>query len=389
MGVMTFESQAVDAFSSEEVTALTALSDQAAIAAENARLLAEAQRERQRMGAILHSTHDVVLLMDTADRIQLLNPAAEQLLGLSASAVIDQPIRQVLPFTAVLDAYQGTDAAAQEQSLETTLDHQQTYLVTITPAKDEPGTLVGRVVIMRDITYLKRLDQFKSQMVQMASHDLRTPLGVALGYLELLQEELQPLTPFREKTLHGLEAALNRMQLLVTELLDLERVESGIEQVQAPVDVAGLIVAAAGDMAEAARAKQLQVKLTLQPELPAIVGDPMRLKQAIGNVINNAVKYTPAGGSIWVRAQGDQQRLLIEVQDSGYGIPASAQPKLFQRFFRARIPGTEDIQGTGLGLSLVKTVIEQHGGGVSVESEEGRGSTFRLWLPVAVKNDQV
>jgi signal transduction histidine kinase len=121
-----------------------------------------------------------------------------------------------------------------------------------------------------------------------------------------------------------------------------------------------------------------------QPDLPPVVGDPVRLKQAIGNLLDNAVKYTPEGGSIWVRMRLDEQRILIEVQDTGYGIPAAAQAKLFQRFYRIQIPGAENVIGTGLGLSLVKAVVEQHGGRVAAESEEGQGSTFRLWLPIAM-----
>jgi PAS domain S-box-containing protein len=382
MGVMTFESQAADAFSAEEVAALIALADQAAIAAANAALLDEMQREQQQVRAILHSTRDVVLLCDTEDCVQLLNPAAERLLGVNAAAVVGRPIDQVLHFPAVLAAYQ--QQRLDEKSLEATLDNELTYLVTISTAKDETGARFGRVVIMRDITYLKRLDQFKSQMVQMASHDLRTPLGVAIGYLDVLKDEVQPATPLRERALQGIEAALNRMQTLVVELLDLERVESGADQLHVLIDMGSLTAEAVAEFAEAAQARQQHLNLARPPDLPSVVGDPIRLKQALGNLINNALKYTPAGGSIQVRVlRAEEQRILIEVQDTGYGIPAEAQAKLFQRFYRVRIAGAEHIEGTGLGLSLVKAVVEQHGGRVSAESEQGTGSIFRIWLPVA------
>jgi two-component system phosphate regulon sensor histidine kinase PhoR len=381
IGVMTFESQAVDAFSADEVSALIALTDQAAIAAENAALLIEAQRERQQVGAILHSARDVVLLFDAEDRVRLLNPAAERLLSVNAPAVVGRPIEQLLRFPAVLDAYR--QHRFEEDSLEATLDNDSTYLVTITTAKDETGARFGRVVIMRDITYLKRLDQFKSQMVQMASHDLRTPLGVAIGYLDVLKEDLKPATPLRDRALQGIDVALNRMQTLVVELLDLERVESGVGWSHEPIDVGRLAAEAVAEFSEEAHTRRQQLHLTAHDNLLPVVGDPIRLKQAIGNLINNALKYTPEGGSVWVRVQPAEQRLLIEVQDTGYGIPAEAQAKLFQRFYRVRIDGAENIEGTGLGLSLVKAVVEQHGGRVAAESEQGKGSTFRIWLPVA------
>jgi PAS domain S-box-containing protein len=380
IGVMTFESLAVDAFSDEDVSALTALTDQAAIAAENANLLNEAQRERQRVGAILHSARDAVLLCDAEDRVQLLNPAAERLLSVSAPAAVGQPIEQLLHSPVVLEAYKRNES--DEQSFEATLDNDETYLASITTAKDETGTRFGRVVIMRDITYLKRLDQFKSQMVQMTSHDLRTPLGVAIGYLDVLKEDLKPTTPFRERALQGIDTALNRMQTLVVELLDLERVESGVDRLHVPTDVGDLAAEVVAEFEEIAHARRQQLELAKPLSLPPVMGDPTRLKQAIGNLVNNALKYTPDGGSIRVRVRLDDQRIVIEVQDTGYGIPAEAQAKLFQRFYRVSIPGLESIPGTGLGLSLVKAVVEQHGGHVVAESDQGTGSTFRIWLPV-------
>jgi len=332
------------------------------------------------VGAILHSARDVVLLIDMEDRVQLLNPAAEHLLGVSAPAVVGRPIEQLLHFPVVLEAY--WQHASEEQSFEATLDNDLTYLVTVTTAKDETGTRFGRVVIMRDITYLKRLDQFKSQMVQMASHDLRTPLGVAIGYLDVLKEDLKPATPLRERALQGIDAALNRMQTLVVDLLDLERVESGTDRLQVRIDVGSLAAEAVAEFEDAAHTRRQQLHLAAYDQLPSVVGDPIRLKQAIGNLINNALKYTPDGGSIWVRVQPEEQRILIEVQDTGYGIPAEAQAKLFQRFYRVRIFGAENIEGSGLGLSRVKGVVERHGARVAAESEQGKGSTFRIWLPV-------
>jgi signal transduction histidine kinase len=189
--------------------------------------------------------------------------------------------------------------------------------------------------------------------------------------------------------LQGLDTALNRMDTLIVELLDVERVESGTDRLRVRTDIGSLAAEAVAEFEEAARAKRQQLELAPSLNLPPVMGDPARLKQAISNLINNAVKYTPDGGCIWVRVQPDEQRILIEVQDTGYGIPAEAQAKLFQRFYRVRISGAENVEGTGLGLSLVKAVVEQHGGRVAAESEEGKGSTFRIWLPVADgENDQ-
>ena len=165
-----------------------------------------------------------------------------------------------------------------------------------------------------------------------------------------------------------------------------KRIESGVDQISEPIDVGTLLADVVLDYAEPARLKQQQLELLSGAGIPIIDGDPMRLKHAFSNLISNAVKYTPAGGQITVRLGRVEQRVLIEVQDTGYGIPAAAQAKLFQRFFRAKAPGTENITGTGLGLSLAKAVIDQHGGEITVESETGLGSTFQVWLPIRKGN---
>lgn len=385
LGIMAFDSLGLDAFSDADVAALTTLTDQMTIAAENARLYAEAQRERRRSAAILRSTRDVVMLIGPDQLVQLLNPAAERVLGVTAETGIGQPLDSVLKELPLREAYQWLSNRPSDDDgppREVMLGSSAVYAVTLTTARDEAGQFFGRVLVMQDITYLKQLDQFRTQMIQMASHDLRNPLGVAVGYLELLTDDLKPLTPLRRQVLAGLEHALTRMQNLVTDLLDMERIEAGANRRREPVRLNVLAQAVVDDLREQVDAKQQTLDASIAPEVPAITGDPIRLKQALINLVGNAIKYTPDHGHVWVRLQPGDHQLIFEVQDDGYGISAAAQAQLFQRFFRAKTRGTEHIDGTGLGLSLVKAVIEQHGGRISVTSEEGQGSTFRVELPV-------
>jgi len=253
--------------------------------------------------------------------------------------------------------------------------------------RDEAKVFLGWVVALKDITLLKQLDRYKSQMIQMASHDLRAPLGVAMGYLELLGDELEPLTPQRSRILNKLEATLQHMQQLIADLLDVERVESGADRVSVLTDVGELVAAVVHDLREAALSKQQTLELHATP-VPPILGDPVHLRQVFTNLVDNAIKYTPEGGQVQVSVKLEDCQLLVEVRDTGYGISPAAQAKLFQRFFRAKAAGTEHIAGTGLGLSLVKTIVEQHGGRITVESIEQQGSTFRVWLPVTTTNEQ-
>jgi len=385
IGILAFESLALDGFSDEDVAALKTLTDQVTIAAENARLYSIAERERRRIAAILHNTADAVILIDPVGAVQLINPAAERIFGVQADAAIGQPMDRIINLPPVLEAYHTAIEYPSEEAqptFEVTVSGSTYYRVSLTSVKDEAGVLLGQVVGMQDISDLKQLDQLKTQMVQMASHDLRNPLGVAAGYLDLLEENLSPLTPMRERLLGGLRHALERMLNLVTDLLSVEQIEAGAERVRVEIKLDEMLEQLATDFYEQATAKGQTLELELGPGSPVIAGDPVRLKQAFSNLVGNAIKYTPNEGHIWVRLNGNGQHLICEVQDNGYGIPKESQLNLFKRFYRAKAPGTEHIEGTGLGLSLVKAVIEQHGGHISVDSDLGRGSTFRIELPI-------
>ncbi len=390
IGIMEFDSLGVDAFSTDDVAALTTLTDLVTIAVENVRLVSEAQHARRRVGAILRSIVDAIILIDAAGLVQLINPAAEQLVGRTSAEVIGRPIDQAIAQRRLLEVCRravNRPVADPVQAVEATLDNGVTYLITIAVVRDEADVFWGWVVALKDITPLKQLDLYKSQMIQMASHDLRAPLSVAMGYLELLGDDLQPLTPQRGRILSKLEATLEHMQQLIADLLDVERVESGVDRMAVPTNVAELVETVVQDLRDAALGKQQTLELQAEP-VPPVLGDPAHLKQVFANLVDNAIKYTPEGGQVRVSIKEEDHQVLVEVQDTGCGVPPAAQAKLFQRFFRAKTAGTEHIAGTGLGLSLVKAVVEQHGGRVTVESIEQQGSTFRVWLPTAMTNDQ-
>lgn len=232
---------------------------------------------------------------------------------------------------------------------------------------------------------VRELESIKTHMIRMASHDLRNPLSVAMNYFDMLTETLD-VSSFSERQRHYLERvrkAHQTMETLIKDLLTLERVESEREALWQVVDFNALVNAEVDLQRAAAELK----KHTLTVQLPAatlyVRGSATQLKQAISNLISNAIKYTPDGGLIQVRLTAKERRLLFEVQDNGYGISKERQEQLFSSFYRAREPGTDHISGTGLGLSLVRTVIERHGGKVWVNSEAGIGSIFSFWLPLA------
>jgi signal transduction histidine kinase len=232
---------------------------------------------------------------------------------------------------------------------------------------------------------VRELESIKTHMIRMASHDLRNPLNVAMNYFDMFTETLD-VSSFSERQKHYVERvrkAHQTMDTLIKDLLTLERVESEREALWQVVDFNALVSAEVEVQRAAAELKKHTLTLQLPASTLHVRGSATQLRQAISNLINNAIKYTPDGGLIQVRLTAKERRLLFEVQDNGYGISKERQERLFSIFYRAREPGTDHISGTGLGLSLVRTVIERHGGKVWVNSEAGIGSIFSFWLPLA------
>jgi signal transduction histidine kinase len=236
---------------------------------------------------------------------------------------------------------------------------------------------------------VRELEEIKSHMIRMASHDLRNPLGVAMNYFEMLLESLEGyvFSGQQKRYIQSVRNAHQTMHTLIADLLTLEKVESEREAGWQAVNFNELVAAELDAQCNAIALK----RHTLTKQLPnnplRVRGSATQLRRAIGNLVDNAIKYTPDGGLIQVRLTAKERRLLFEVQDNGYGISKERQERLFSSFYRAREPGTDHISGTGLGLSLVRTVIERHGGKVWVNSEAGIGSIFSFWLPLLQEDD--
>ena len=230
---------------------------------------------------------------------------------------------------------------------------------------------------------LLELDEMKQSFVSMVSHELRTPLTSIVGYLELMQEgEAGELTEDQAHFLEVMDRNATRLQRLVDDILMISRADSDrLTLTVEPVDVRQLVQRAVDSAGPVARNKGVELVARVEEELPELAGDRRLLAQLLDNLVSNAVKFTPAGGSVTVGASGDGEEVVIDVVDTGPGIPADEVPRLFDRFFRASTAA--DVPGTGLGLAIAKVIVEAHGGSIGVESELGVGSTFRFVLPLA------
>ena len=251
------------------------------------------------------------------------------------------------------------------------------------PVKDSTGALVGRIFSVREVTAERKVERMKDEFVATVSHELRTPLTSIVGYVELMRDPVDDaLDPVQDEYLKVVERNARRLQRLVGDLLFFAQVDAGrLELELGSVDLCALAQRAIDGVRPVADDKGVRVELDCAP-CGEVEGDPGRIGQLLDNLVSNGVKFTPSGGRVEVCIRPDGDEVLVEVSDSGIGIPRQEVGRLFQRFFRASSATSREIQGTGLGLAIVKTIVEAHGGTIAVDSDAGAGTTFTVRLPV-------
>jgi PAS domain S-box-containing protein len=369
-----------DAFDEARVNFLSTLASQAAVLVENARLFQAAEGGRRRLAAILASTTDAILVTDAEGRLLLTNPAAQNLLALDETA-LGRPLSGLALPETLAQALMPPRDEQQLPTVEVPIDDRRIYYASIAPITGTEGTTLGMVAVMRDVTHFKELDEMKSEFVATVSHDLRAPLTFIRGYATMLLmagDLNEKQHDYLERILEGID----QMSALIGDLLNLRRIEAGVGIRQEPCRL-GLILVEAVD-AMRARATSKGVTLRLEPTegAPTVTGDRTLLRQAVSNLVDNAIKYTPAPGQVSVGLSTTAHEAVIHITDTGIGIAPEDQVRLFEKFYRIKRRETGNIQGTGLGLALVKSIIERHGGRVWAESVANQGSTFYIALPL-------
>jgi signal transduction histidine kinase len=258
--------------------------------------------------------------------------------------------------------------------------------LSVAPYYDEAGELSGFVKVGTDVTERVAADRVKDEFVALVSHELRTPLSSIIGYLEVLvDDETGPLTARQRQFLEVVERNARRQLRLVSDLLFVSQVDAGRVRLDVDdTDLAALAKSAIEAALPRARAAEVAVRLHTDG-VTTLRGDADRLGQIFDNLLTNAIKFTPAGGAVDVRVTEADDGVTVEVSDSGLGIPAAEQGQLFTRFFRASTATDRAIPGIGLGLTIVKAIVDAHRGTVSVTSDAGEGTTFRVHLPRSVQ----
>ncbi|MCI0396396.1 MAG: ATP-binding protein, partial [Chloroflexi bacterium] len=366
-------------FDQTELNFLRTLAGQASVLVENARLFATAEGGRRRLAAVLASTSDAVIVTDQTERVLLINPAMERYFNLNATEIMGRPIADVIKSDRLVEALTSSSQRARNVEMATP-DGKVLYASASTIFSND-GQVMGRVAVLHDITYLKEVDEMKSEFVATVSHDLRSPLTFMRGYATMLPMigELNPKQQeYVDKILNGIE----QMSGLVNDLLDLGRLEAGVDLVMSRFRVEELLNSVADEHRQPAQSKGIDLVVEAARNLPPINADMSLIRQAVTNFVSNTLKYAPDSGEVVLGAVLENNDLVISVQDHGPGIPKKDQLRLFEKFYRVQQRGTAGVKGSGLGLALVKSIAERHGGRTWCESDVGQGSTFFISLPL-------
>jgi PAS domain S-box-containing protein len=365
-------------FNEDEIRFLTTIAGQAALASANSQLFANAEIGRQRLAAILNSNPDPVLVTDYQGRLLLANPAAWQVLGLPGEAVNGKLIDRVIQQPTLLSLLQVV--SEDKQSAEVELSDGKIYLATASSVIVE-GQPVGRICILRDVTRFKELDTLKSEFVATVSHDLRYPLTTMRGYATML-EMVGELNEQQAGYVRKILSSVDGMNQLVTSLLDLGRIDAGVDLQLEMVPVQDVVERVIGALQLQASQKQVVISSDISAHaIPLVEADYALLQQALHNLVENAVIYTEPRGKVTVRVEPDKDQMVFSVYDTGIGIAPVDIPRIFEKFYRGGQKEAKKRQGTGLGLAIVKSIAERHKGRVWVESQLGKGSAFHLAIP--------
>lgn len=388
IGILSIMSPYSGRFTPELVNVLESIADTVAVAIDNARLYEQQVEEEERLSAILQSTADGIIATNQQSIITLVNQAAEDLLSVQASDLIDCPLREA-----------PIQPKVREQllrALRSNPDQNDTFQVTM-PDERQLSVLVssvqverqveqhvdadGWVMVLRDVTHLRQAEIARAQFIKAAAHDMRNPLGVTDSSIKLLERIIESDDERIAEIIGMARIGIRRLQQLIDDLLQIETIESGLDFHISEVDIREFAHEIRFEVLSLMEEMGLTCTLEIDEAVPRDVQvDRNWMKRALHNYLENATKYnTEAGGSILLKIFMENGMLHFEVIDDGPGISATAQPRLFERFYR--VNDDSKTKGSGLGLAIVKSVAEAHGGNVYVRSKLGEGSTFGLSIP--------
>ena len=343
----------------------------------------EQTRARRDLEDVLASLQDAVLVVDAQARLRFVNGAALRLFDLRIEDVLGANLIEALPSFGIDAAMRAALQDGQSSAHEIHLYAPQVreVFLRVSPVYSGAGAEAGAVAIVQDMTELRRLERVRRDFVANASHELRTPIANIRATAETLLHAPND-AKLLERFLPPLISEAERLSRLVSDLLNLARAETGEKQTRAPVELNQLVNNVVDSLRDKAERNGIAIEWHDDETTPLVSGDAAALEQVAFNLLDNALSYTPRGGSVTLQLCEKENATILEVRDSGIGIPADDLPRIFERFYRVDKARSRSEGGTGLGLAIVKHIVENHGGHVEVESQEGQGTTFRVELPM-------
>jgi two-component system, OmpR family, phosphate regulon sensor histidine kinase PhoR len=365
------------------VSLATAVNDVARQLQEHA---AELTQRRQEHDTIVSSMIEGVLVVDADEKLISINQAAGRLLGLEIANVLGHSLQEIIRNSDLHRLVTQTLKLGTADEADITLsgDEDRFLQATGTMLRDATHNTVGALVVLNDVTRLRKLEQVRRDFVANVSHELKTPITSIKGYLETLLDGAFRNPDDAERFLKIVAKQANRLNAIIEDLLKLSRIEQGVERGEIVLEqtaIKGLLVAAISACETQITAKSIHVSLSCPDNLFARINPPL-LEQAVVNLIDNAAKYSPNGRDVEVVAAKDDSAISITVCDHGIGIPSEHLPRLFERFYRVDKARSRAEGGTGLGLAIAKHIVLAHNGTITVDSRVGEGSTFAINLPL-------
>jgi len=354
--------------------------------------------EKELLAITLSSMTDGVIAVDAEKRIILFNKGAENLTGWSFDEVQARAIDEVLhivdektkktlesPIDKVLIS--GESENGTDRDVLIAKDGSNCSIsTTAVPLRKDGGTLIGVVMVLRDVSHEREIDRMKTEFVSSVSHELRTPLTSIKAYTATILRDPNMPEQIRREFLTIIDEESDLLKNLIEGLLEISRIESEtVKFAREPVDIAAVIDQVLSGLQHLADKKNIQLKTDIGDKLGQLQGDEGKIQSMVMNLANNAIKFTPEKGRVSVSAHRQRQELVIRVSDTGVGIPKEELAKIFDRFYRAHQSG-KVTPGTGLGLAIVKEIVNMHAGRIEVESQPGQGTTFTVFLPLNTKS---
>ena len=350
--------------------------------------LLEVAFEKSRLNTIINSIKDGLLVVNKNGEAVLYNPSSLKYLSFDQIKIEEYIIDKLHPQIAeLINKFLSSQKCEQKSfSSEVELKPNREFYVeaTSSPVANPDGTLAGVVVVMKDITELKKIEFLKSQFVSMVSHELKAPIAAVYGYLKLFSDTSIHLSEEQKLNyLNRSQIRLDGLLKMVNDLLDISRMElKTVNKEIKEIDLHVIIKAIIELFQIEIKKKNISVNVKSSEMLPCLHADQDEISRLFTNLISNAIKYNKTNGSIDIIISSSGNYIILEVKDTGIGLKPAEKTKLFQEFFRAKNEKTKDISGTGLGLSIVKRIVDSYSGKLAVESEFNIGTSFKIFLPL-------